>query len=243
MARILSIETSTEVCSVCISEDGICKDLLINKPEDNSIVNNGNHSKILAIYIDEILKKNNLTAKDFDAVALSSGPGSYTGLRIGSSTAKGFCFGANIPLIEINTLQTIAGMAKTVSPEDYDLYIPMIEAKRMEVYTAIFDKGLNQNGIVEAKIIDENSFSELDGKKVLICGNGSDKCVEILSLLNFEQIPNLYPSAEYMCKIAEEKFNNKEIADLVYFEPFYLKEFVTTTPKNKLANLLKQQQK
>lgn len=239
MARILSIETSTEVCSVSISEDGVCKDVLINKPEDNSIVNNGNHSRLLANFIDDILKKNNFTAKDFDAVALSSGPGSYTGLRIGTSTAKGFCFGANIPLIEINTLQTIAAMAKENCQSDYDFYLPMIDAKRMEVYTTIFNNNIEMTTEVEAKIIDENSFSELKDKNVLMCGNGSDKCVEALSHLNFKQISNLYPSAEYMCKIAEEKFNKNQITDLVYFEPFYLKEFVTTTPKNKLNNLLK----
>ncbi len=239
MARILNIETSTEVCSVSISENGICKDVLINKPKDNSIVNNGNHSKLLANFIDDILKKNNLTPRNFDAVAISSGPGSYTGLRIGTSTAKGFCFGANIPLIEINTLQTIAAMAKEKCQSEFDFFIPMIDAKRMEVYTAIFNNNIEMTTEVEAKIIDENSFSELKDKNILLCGNGSNKCVEALSLLNLEQISNLYPSAEYMCKIAEGKFNKNQITDLVYFEPFYLKEFVTTTPKDKLRKLLR----
>lgn len=243
MARILNIETSTEVCSVSISEDGFCKDLLINIPTKDSGVNNGQHSKLLAVYIQDILSKNKYTAKDFDAVAISSGPGSYTGLRIGTSTAKGFCFGANIPLISVNTLQTLSEMAIEKSSDSFDVIIPMIDAKRMEVYTAIFDANNKMTSQIQAKIIDETSFNDLKTKKIIICGNGSEKCKTTLNSKNFNYLENIYPSAEFMCSIAEEHYNNNNFSDLVYFEPFYLKDFVTTTPKDKLANLLKQHKK
>jgi tRNA threonylcarbamoyladenosine biosynthesis protein TsaB len=233
MARILNIETSTEICSVAISENGVCTALKIS---DNTLIHDqksGSHSKLLAIFIKEILDENKLIPKDLDAVAISAGPGSYTGLRIGVSTVKGFCFGADIPLIAINTLQLIAAMVKQKTNENYNFYIPMIDAKRMEVYCALFDNNLNMNGNIEAKIIDENSFAELKNQKTVICGNGAEKCKIILQDSNFSFSENTYPSAEYMGSFAEIAFLENNFVDLVYFEPYYLKDFIATTPKNK----------
>lgn len=237
MAKILNIETSTEVCSVSISIDGKCKDFIISNLNDSE-QGRGSHSKLLAVFIRDILKKNKLLPENLDAVAISYGPGSYTGLRIGVSTCKGFCFGAKLPLIAINTLQIIANMAKHKSNYEFDLYIPMIDAKRMEVYTTIFDKDLHSTSDVEAKIIDENSFKELIGKKVAFCGNGSSKCEGLLKEENFYFLQDTYPSAEYMGIFSEKLFKENKFEDLVYFEPFYLKDFVATTPKNKIINFL-----
>jgi tRNA threonylcarbamoyladenosine biosynthesis protein TsaB len=236
MALILNIETSTEICSVSISKDGKCIALkMIGASEIET--GRGSHSKLLAPFMKELLEQNNVLPENLDALAVSSGPGSYTGLRIGVSTCKGFCFGANLPLIAINTLQIMANMAEH-SMNDYDLYVPMIDAKRMEVYTAIFDEKVRFISNVEAKVIDENSFAEFKSKKVAFFGNGSDKCEDILRSDNFLFLKNIYPSAEYMGSFAEQYFNENKFVDLVYFEPFYLKEFVTTTPKNKIQNLL-----
>jgi tRNA threonylcarbamoyladenosine biosynthesis protein TsaB len=237
MAKILNIETSTEICSVSLSVDGVCQDLKINGIHESG-PGKGSHSKLLAGYIKDILENNKILPSDLSAVAISCGPGSYTGLRIGTSTCKGFCFGADLPLIAVDTLSIMASMAFCKAGLETDLYIPMIDARRMEVYTAIFDEELRSCSDVEAKIIDESSFNKLSDKKIIFCGNGSEKCKDILKSENFVFIPDIYPSAEYMGIYSEKKFNEKKFEDLVYFEPFYLKEFVTTTPKNKINNFL-----
>ena len=233
MSLILNIETSTEVCSVSISEKGKCKYLKIFGHNSETNDNKGNHSKLLAVFINEILTENSILPKQLDAVAISSGPGSYTGLRIGVSTCKGFCVGINLPLISVNTLQIMANMAVNIYKNDIDLYVPMIDAKRMEVYTTIFDKKLNFLSDVEAKIVDENSYSNVKNKKIGFFGNGMNKCKSIFSNDNFSFLPDIFPSAEYMDSLSEKLFLEKKFTDLVYFEPFYLKEFVATTPKNK----------
>ncbi len=233
MATILNIETSTEVCSVSVSVDGQCKFLKIQRPSGDA-GEKSSHSLLLAVFIDEILKENGLSASDLDAVAVSAGPGSYTGLRIGVSTAKGFAFGAGLPLVAVDTMLIIAAMAKKLCTADYDLIVPMTDARRMEVYCAVFDKNLKQISATEARIIEESSFTELSSGKIVFCGNGAEKCMEILQ--NDENIflTDTFTSAEYMAEFSEELFNNQKFVDLVYFEPFYLKDFVATTPRNKV---------
>ena len=192
------------------------------------------HSEFLAVFIREVLDEAKLDASQIDALAISGGPGSYTGLRIGTSSAKGFCFASGIKLLPINTLQIIAAMALAKCSSDFDYIVPMIDARRMEVYTALVDGELNLCSNVEAKIIDENSFSEYAGKKLVFCGNGASKCSEVLKNENFVFLNDIYPSAEYMGKLAEAAFAGGQFADLAYYEPFYLKEFVATTSKKSL---------
>lgn len=231
MARILNIETSTDYCSVSISIDGKCTNLRLMQPDN---ARKAAHSEMLAVFVKEVLDEARMKVSDMDAVALSGGPGSYTGLRIGASTSKGLCFGGNIPLISLNTLLVIAAMAKAKSPQNYDLIVPMIDARRMEVYTMLTNAKLDKLSEVEAKIIDAESFAEHKGKRLLFCGNGAPKCKEELACDGFTFMDSIYPSAEFMGELAEAAFNNKQFEDLVYYEPFYLKEFIATTSKKSL---------
>jgi tRNA threonylcarbamoyladenosine biosynthesis protein TsaB len=233
MAKILNIETSTEICSVSISEDGNCKFLKIYIPDSES-AEKFSHSKLLAVFIDEILKENQILPSQIDVVAVSGGPGSYTGLRIGVSSAKGFAFGIGKPLIAVDSMHIIAKMAKIKSGENFEYFIPMTDARRMEVYCSVFDKSLRQISPVEAKIITQDSFKEYEQYKICFCGNGAEKCSAILQNQNFSFDEEIFPSAEYMGEFSELKYNNKDFADLAYFEPYYLKDFVATTPKNKI---------
>lgn len=233
MAIILNIETSTEICSVSISENGKCKFIKIYIPESDS-VERYSHSKLLAVFIDEILKENNILPKQIDAVAVSEGPGSYTGLRIGVSSAKGFAFGIGKPLIAIDTMHIIAKMAKSNINTDFDYIVPMTDARRMEVYCSVFDKNLKQISLVEAKIIEHDSYNELKKSNTYFCGNGSKKCVELFTNSNFHFLHDVYPSAEFMGEYSEQKFIVKDFVNIVDFEPYYLKDFVATTPKNKI---------
>jgi len=234
MSKILSIETSTEICSVSISDNGNLIDLIIDNPLLEGGNAHGQHSKLLAVLINQLLNNNNIKQSDIIAVAISEGPGSYTGLRIGVSTAKGICFGNNIPLITINTLNLIALMAQKNSNKEYDLVIPMLDARRMEVYYSVYDNELNEVNETKALVIDENSFAEYRGKSILFCGNGSSKCKDVLAGLNADFDVDSYPSAEFMTEIANSCYKNEDFADLVYFEPFYLKSFIATTPKKLL---------
>ena len=231
MARILNIETSTDYCSVSITKDGKCEHLRLMQPDGTRKVA---HSEMLAVFVKEVLDEAGMKVYNMDAVALSGGPGSYTGLRIGASTSKGLCFGGDIPLISLNTLLVIAAMAKAKYMDCYDLIVPMIDARRMEVYTMLTNANLDKLSEVEAKIIDAESFAEYKGKKLLFCGNGAPKCSEILAHEGFTFIDGIYPSAEYMGELAEAAFNNKQFEDLVYYDPFYLKEFIATTSKKSL---------
>jgi len=235
MAVILNIETSTEVCSVSLAKNG---ELLYEKENNQGM----NHSALLTIFIDEIFEENKLSIKDIDAVAVSKGPGSYTGLRIGVSVAKGLCYALEKPLIAINTLDAmadyVAGNIHDFINSDIDnnvLLCPMIDARRMEVYTALY----NQNGEnvkpVDAEIINEQSFSEYFEKhKILFFGNGAEKCKNYLSHPNALFTGPLKTSARFMQNMTESSYNKKEFEDLAYFEPFYLKNFVATIPKNKI---------
>jgi len=225
MSLILGIETSTKVCSVAISEGNT---LLAIKEEGGAY----SHSEKLTVFIEAVLRKANKSLKDLDAIAVSKGPGSYTGLRIGVSAAKGLCYALDIPLIAISTLQA---MAIGVKSNDC-LFAPMIDARRMEVYTALFDE---QNKVVEnisAKIIDEDSFSsELENGKVFFFGDGAEKCKPILShSKNAVFIKEGLPSAQYINQIAQQKLIDIDIEDVAYFEPYYLKDFIATTPKKLL---------
>jgi|SRR5690554_6641469 len=214
---ILNIETSTKNCSVALAKNG--NTVIIKEIAEQ----NFSHSEKLHLFIDEVLKQAGIPYKELAAVALSKGPGSYTGLRIGASTAKGLCFALDIPLITLDSLQILA---MQVTHND-GLIIPMIDARRMEVYTATFDSDHNKNSDTEALVIDENSFSQVTQKAYFI-GDGAEKCKPFLQRENFI-FPSeiIYPSAKEMSLLSFEKFLAKEFEDIAYFESFYLKEFFT----------------
>lgn len=224
---ILHIETSTNVCSVALSENADC---LFSKSNADGM----NHAALLSVFIAEALDVLKLSGKKLDAVAVSSGPGSYTGLRIGVSTAKGLCYGLDIPLIAISTLEVLTVQAlATVVNAGNALFCPMIDARRMEVYSAFYDaKGIIKREI-SADIITLDSYAEiLANQSVYFFGNGSEKCKTTLTHSNANFIDNLIPLAKNMISFAELAFKEKHFVDTAYFEPFYLKEFQTTIPKN-----------
>ena len=223
---LLHIETSTNVCSVALSENTNC---LFAKSNADGM----NHAALLSVFIAEaleVLKSNN---KKLEAVAVSSGPGSYTGLRIGVSTAKGLCYGLDIPLIAVSTLEVLATEAiKSIENAENALFCPMIDARRMEVYSAFYDASLNLKREISADIIDPNSYSEiLSTQPVYFFGNGADKCKTTLTHSNARFIENLVPLATNMISLAEKAYSEQKFVDTAYFEPFYLKEFQTTTAK------------
>ena len=230
MSKILNIETSTTVCSVSLSENGICKCVREN-------FSGNNHSELIGVFTQEVLAEAGVEPKDLDAVALSIGPGSYTGLRIGTSFAKGLCYGSDLKLITIPTLKIIAQNAKEkYSIEDDALLCPMIDARRMEVYNCIYDASLGQVRETQPEIIDENSFAEiLQSKKVYFCGNGAAKCKQYLTHENAIFLDDVYPLATSMIALAEDAFAKNDFADVAYFEPFYLKAAHVTLPKNQLG--------
>lgn len=228
MALILNLETSTPVCSVSLAKNG----KVINLKES---FEDKSHATLLTVFVEEILAKNKISVADLDAIAISQGPGSYTGLRIGVSVAKGLCYGANIPLIAIDTLKAMANMASDKLEGKNMLYCPMIDARRMEVYSELFDGELNPIRKVIAEIIDEKSYNELLlENEIAFFGDGAQKCQDSLTSKNALFIDDLYPSAKYMAKYSEEAYAIKNFKDVAYFEPFYLKDFVATTPKKKL---------
>jgi len=235
MAIILNIETSTEVCSVTLAENGLT---LFHKESSEGL----NHSKLLTVFIQELLEENNFGIDKLDAVAVSKGPGSYTGLRIGVSVAKGLCYGLNIPLIGIGSIDAMGVYTAQNTTEFYNsgnneelLFCPMIDARRMEVYTSLYNTKGEQILPVSAEIINENSFKEfLKDKKILFFGNGAEKCKEKITHENALFEGPEKTSARFMQNLAENKYNKQEFEDLAYFEPFYLKDFVATIPKNKI---------
>ena len=222
MATILNIETSTKNCSVSIAKDGV--QLCLVEENEESFA----HGEKLNQFIDWCIDGAEITLNDLDAICVSKGPGSYTGLRIGVSSAKGFAFGLNLPLLAINSLQILAEMQIN---KGFDLIIPMIDARRMEVYTAQFDTNGNQLTATEAKVIDETSFEELKGKKIVFVGDGAEKCQEVLAHLDATFV-QIFPSAKYMCEQAEKRFEEKQFEDVAYFEPYYLKDFVAGKKKS-----------
>jgi tRNA threonylcarbamoyladenosine biosynthesis protein TsaB len=227
MERIILIETSTALCSVALAEDGV-----ITAYKESSAPKA--HASLTAVFINEMLAERNLKISDCDAVCVSMGPGSYTGLRVGVSTAKGLCFGSGKPLIAVGTLDTL--VAQAVGTEGCDTYkyiVPMVDARRMEVYTAVFENGVQITETAPA-IIDENSFAEyLEQGPCLFIGDGAGKCADVIRHPNAHFI-QCHPNAAAMLAPATEAYNEKRFEDVAYFEPFYLKEFVATVSKKKL---------
>ena len=229
MALILNIETATEVCSVCIAKNG--KLLAIKESFEDKT-----HAKLLTVFIDELLKENNLKVKNLDAIAVSMGPGSYTGLRIGVSVAKGLAYAADLPLIAVSTLQSIAfGVSSKESLKPNIWICPMIDARRMEVYTSFFSTYNKSESDITADIIDETSYLDiLSERQVIFCGNGSAKCKQNITHKNALFIDDIKCSSSYMTHISEEAYLQSDFVDLAYFEPFYLKNFVAIVSKKNI---------
>ncbi len=222
MPLILSIETSTPACSVALHKDGkllACYNIFSEKA----------HSGLITVLIEKIISHTNYKLNDIDAVAVSKGPGSYTGLRIGVATAKGLCFALDKPLIAINTLEAMATYIHNHQIKNDFLLCPMLDARRMEVYCAIFDANLKIIIPTKAEIIDENSFKDLlRDNKIIFFGSGANKSFEILKFNpNAQLIKDVYPSSVSIGSLAEEAFKNNNFENLTYFEPFYLKDFVS----------------
>jgi tRNA threonylcarbamoyladenosine biosynthesis protein TsaB len=224
MPVILSLETSADVCSVAL-HDGreLLADAVLHEPQV--------HAAKLAPMIEEVMKKSGRLYQALQAVALSAGPGSYTGLRIGTSTAKGLCYALDIPLIAVGTLELMAHEARKVD-RGCDLLCPMIDARRMEVYCLVMDSSMKIVEPVSAKIIDSQSFSELLGEnRVLFFGSGAEKCRSVMQHPNASFADGIFPSAISLGEIAQQKFDARSFEDLAQFNPFYLKEFVAKTAK------------
>ncbi len=221
---ILNLETATKNCSVSLAKNGetiICRE----------IAEIGfSHAEKLHIFIEEIIQEAAIKLSDLSAIAVSKGPGSYTGLRIGVSAAKGLCFALDIPLISVDTLRVLA---KQVTIQK-GLIVPMIDARRMEVYSSIFDAEYNMIREVEAQILDESSFSDID-TPIYIIGDSSEKAKTILTNTNIIYLDEIqFPSSKQMSKLSFDKYQNNDFEDVAYFEPFYLKDFFITTPKVKV---------
>jgi tRNA threonylcarbamoyladenosine biosynthesis protein TsaB len=219
MSFILSLETSAKICSVAIHNNGT----LITTEE---IHIEHSHASKLAVLIDAVCKKALVELQQLSAIAVSSGPGSYTGLRIGTSTAKGLCFALNIPLISIGSLELLSHHMNKQNPDQADL-CPMIDARRMEVYCTVINASGETIQPIEAKVIDTSSFTELlEKNKIIFFGDGADKCRETLKHSNAQFVSGIYPIASYMGELAFNKFQKQRTEDLVNFEPYYLKEFM-----------------
>ncbi|MEQ8908329.1 MAG: tRNA (adenosine(37)-N6)-threonylcarbamoyltransferase complex dimerization subunit type 1 TsaB [Vicingaceae bacterium] len=225
MTRILALETSTKNCSVAIFENG----KLIDAIEEGGAYS---HAEKLALFVDQLLSRNKLDYQDLKAVAVSKGPGSYTGLRIGVSLAKGLCYSLSLPLISIETLQHMAWGARKEVKQEEAFYCPMIDARRMEVYAAIYNSDLELVKPTSADIIEEDSYRDFIAQKpVYFFGDGAEKCKEILKNERANFIHLNLPSSKSMGEIAQKNFVQNAFEDLAYFEPFYLKEFIAIKPK------------
>lgn len=230
MSCILNIETSTNVCSVALSQDGVClyEDVNMEGPS---------HAQVLAGYVKNAVSFADSHAIPIDAIAISKGPGSYTGLRIGVSEAKGVAYGRDAKLLSVPTLKSLTVpilLGHEELPEDA-LLCPMIDARRMEVYCALYDRALNKVVQTQALVIDSDSFKEyLDKQPIYFMGNGADKCVETIQHPNAHFIKNIVPRAKNMIPLAEMAMAKEQFEDVAYFEPFYLKEFVATKSKKLL---------
>lgn len=236
MSLILSIESGTAICSVGLFRDGEMLSL-------RESVEGRDHARMVATFADEIMKEMGVTPADLSAVAVSKGPGSYTGLRIGVSFAKGLCYGAKIPLVGVGSLDAL--VANAIEQErleelaiDRDVWrgarlLPMIDARRMEVYTQLFNTSREAEGEVEAKVIDEGSYSDLHSdasRAVILFGDGATKCADVLGWAHYVDVA---PSAFGVAKVAEERLQRGEVEDVAYFEPLYLKDAAVTVSKRK----------
>lgn len=227
MALILNIETATEICSVALAQDG---KLLSIRESGGSYT----HSENITVFIDEVIREAGVSLNEIDAVAVSKGPGSYTGLRIGVSTAKGLCFALNKPLIAVNTLLSLSNnfLTRNPKPETRNLLCPMLDARRMEVYCALYDSALYDVVQTAAVIVEKNSFADfLKTNKIYFFGNGSMKCKSVLQHPNAIFVEDVYPSASAMASLSEKLFSENKLEDTAYFEPFYLKDFVAVKAK------------
>jgi tRNA threonylcarbamoyladenosine biosynthesis protein TsaB len=236
MSSILNIETATQLCSVTLAVDG----KVISQRET---LEEKSHAARLTVFIEEVLKEGNVNIDDLDAIAVGKGPGSYTGLRIGVSTAKGLCYGANLPLIAIDTLSILfkqvvthstTGIQKLLTCPD-TLFCPMIDARRMEVFTCLFD---SQGGVAEpvaARIIDQHTFQQHFAEHTIVFfGSGMEKCRDVLYHPKAVFISGVFPHSSSLALLAEEKFIQSLFENIAYFEPFYLKDFIATTSKKGL---------
>jgi tRNA threonylcarbamoyladenosine biosynthesis protein TsaB len=221
LTYILNIETATKNCSVSLAKNGetvLCKEIA---EEGYS------HAEKLHVFIQEILKETGIGITNLNAVAVSKGPGSFTGLRIGVSTAKGLCYALSIPLLAVDTLQILAKKALTVINYDGGYIVPMIDARRMEVYSAVYDGGLNRINEVQAEIVTEDSYADCP-ETLYFIGDCQEKCQTVIKGKNVHFLPEIvFPSANEMSALSYEKFLKSECEDVAYFEPFYLKDFLT----------------
>jgi tRNA threonylcarbamoyladenosine biosynthesis protein TsaB len=232
MALIINIETSTPVCSVALSRDGKVLHTLEN--HDGYA-----HASHLTVLIERLFTETDgVSMSQVDAVAVSSGPGSYTGLRIGVSTAKGLCFALGKPLIAIGSLDVLTWPVSSMVPDlsvDNRWYCPMIDARRMEVYTTFFDEKMNRLKDVVAEIITADSFQDvLPQREIIFFGDGAAKCKDVIDHPNARFVDDVVPLAKNMARLAQQAFDNGRFEDVAYYEPFYLKDFVATTPKPKV---------
>ena len=233
MSLILCIETGTDICSVGIARDGE----LVSLRES---AEGRDHAKYVGVFVDELLRETGIAPDELDAVAVGMGPGSYTGLRIGVSFAKGLCYGQQIPLIAVGSLEALAEVAiedneaGILDVENWNdaVLCPMVDARRMEVYTQLFDAAGNPLSEVSAEVVDENTFADIRrDKQLVIFGNGASKCCEVMSDATFIEVA---PSARGLARKAEQKLSAGQVEDIAYFEPFYLKDFVVIPSKKKL---------
>jgi len=226
MPRLLLIETSTSLCSTALAEDGriVCSR---RSTEPRA------HASLTAVFVKEMLEESGWTVRELDAVAVSAGPGSYTGLRVGSSTAKGLCFGGQVPLIAVSTLDILARQAIEAGlPEGCKAILPMVDARRMEVYTAIYSPEGARLTDISPVILDENSFADLFASgPVAVIGDAAEKFAPLRATADGSVFMQCCPEASAMLVPAMRKYEKKEFEDTAYFEPFYLKQFIATTPK------------
>jgi tRNA threonylcarbamoyladenosine biosynthesis protein TsaB len=223
MSTLLSIETSTTVCSAALHKEGKLIALEITHTPNSA-------ASLLAVMIDKLLKQ---SSEKPEAVAVSSGPGSYTGLRIGVATAKGICYALSLPLISINSLEILATYAHQQLTTNNYFLCPMIDARRMEVYTMLMNEKLELIQPVSASIIDESSYADiLNYRKIFFFGNGSDKCKSVITHPNAQFIDGIFPSAEWMGETAFRLYSKKQFEDVADFEPAYLKDFIAKKPKS-----------
>ena len=230
MSCILHIETSTSVCSVAVSEDG---KVIFDKADRTG----NNHAEALGSFVDEAMSFADSHAIPLDAVAVSGGPGSYTGLRIGMSMAKGVCYALDIPLISVSTLELmcVPVLLRYDDMEENALLCPMIDARRMEVYASLYDRALKPVRDIQADVVDSDTYRKwLDERPVYFFGNGAAKCIETINHPNAHLIDGIEPLAKWMMPLAEKKMLNNIHEDVAYYVPFYLKDFVAKTPKKLL---------
>ena len=234
MSLILAIETGTDICSVGIAKDG---ELLSLRESDEG----RDHARKVGVFVDELLRETGIVPDDLDAVAVGKGPGSYTGLRIGVSFAKGLCYGLQKPLVAVGSLDALVEVARedheagilAVDGWDGAYLCPMVDARRMEVYAQVFDAGGRPQGEVSAEVVGEGSFAAFrgQGRPFVIFGSGARKCADVLPDAVYVEVT---PSARGLARLAQQALDEGRTEDIAYFEPFYLKDFVVTTSRKKL---------